>query len=58
MLWTCEGEWKYVHGYGTKIALYDIFAEIDYYMEMSKGVTSKNDIIAADGCEYSNVKLV
>jgi len=48
-----------VHRYGTKIALYDVFAEIeDYYMEMSKGVTSKNDIIAADGCEYSSMKLV
>ena len=46
-----------MHGYGTEIALYDVFAEIEDGMEMSKGVTPKNDIIASDGCEYSSVKF-
>ena len=47
-----------MHGYGTDIALYDVFAEIEDDMEMLKGVTSKNDIIAADGCEYSSLKFI
>ena len=47
-----------MHGYGTKISLYDIFTEIEDDMEMSKSVTSKNDIIAVDGCEYSSVKFI
>ena len=58
MLWTGEGEWKCMHGYRTKSALYDVFAEIENDMEMSKGVTSENDIVATDGCEYSSVKFI
>ena len=58
MLWTCEGERKGGHGYGTNIALYDVFTEIEDYMEMSKCITAENDIIVADGYEYSSMKLV
>ena len=47
-----------MHGYGTKIALYDFFAEIEDGMEISKGVTSENDMIVADGCEFLSVKLI
>ena len=47
-----------MHGYGTKTTLHDVFAKIEDDMEMLKGVTSKNDIIAADGCEYSSVKFI
>ena len=46
-----------MRGYGTKIALYDVFAEIEDYMEMSKCITSENDIIAAYGCEHFSVRL-
>ena len=58
VLWTGESERKCMHGYGMKIALYDIFAEIENDMEMPKGFTSKNDIVAADGCEYLSVKFI
>ena len=47
-----------MRGEGTKIALYNIFAKIDADMEMLKGDTSKDNIIATDGCEYSSVMFI
>ena len=57
-LWTSESERKCMHGYGKKIALYYVFAAIENDMEMPKGVMSENDIVAANGCEYSCVKFI
>ena len=40
-----------------KIALNDVFAEIQDKLKMLKGVTSENDIVAACGCENAGVEL-
>ena len=58
MLGTCKGYGECMHGEGTKIALDNVFAEIEDDMKMSKGVTSKDNVIAADGCEYWSVKFM
>ena len=45
-------------GMEQRLLLYEVFAEIEDYMEMSKFITSENDNVAAYGYEYLSVKLV
>ena len=58
MLWTGEGNATCIHGERTKIALDNICVEIEDDVKISKGVVSKDNIIATDVCEYLSVKFI
>ncbi len=47
-----------MHRNGTKIALDDVFAEFQDDVYVFKGITSKNDVVSADSCEHTGLKLI